>query len=74
MKLLPRRLEASQPGKQRRSDVRPKSFQVRLQEAKEDLDGVGRVGDLKTTLVKGFIGKSEPESHLRGEEIKRAEA
>ena len=53
---------------------RPKRFEMGLEEAEQNLHGVGRVGDVKAMRVVRLVGKSEPEGHLPGDEVERTEA
>ena len=62
----------------------PKIFQMGLEKAKEQIDGVGRIGDLEPMLVFRLvplsesvlwrIGKPQTKSQLLSNEIERAEA
>ena len=75
MKLLPRR-PGGFGGQGNGHDwmFRPKRFEMGLEQAEQNLDGVGRVGDVKAMRVVRLVGKSEPEGHLPGDEVERAEA
>jgi hypothetical protein len=39
---------------------RPKRFEMGLEQAEQNLDGVGRIGDVKAMRVVRLVGKSEP--------------
>ena len=45
-----------------------------LEQAEQNLDRVGRVGDVKAMRVVRLVGKSEPEGYLPGDKVERAEA
>ena len=50
-----------------------KIFQMRLEEAKQNFHGTGRIGNLEMMLVGGFVGESETEGEVAGDEIVDAE-
>jgi hypothetical protein len=52
----------------------PEIFQMGLEKAEQNVDRVGRVGNLETMFVAGFIGKSEAESKIARDQIVNAEA
>ena len=41
---------------------RPEGFEMRLEQAEQNLDRVGRIGDVKAMLVARLVGKSQPEA------------
>ena len=52
----------------------PKIFQMGLEKAKEQIDGVGWIGDLEPMFVFRLVGKPQTKSQLLSNEIERAEA
>src|SRR5436190_23153864 len=74
MKLLPRR-----PGNRRlqgnRHDriFRAKILEMRLEEAEQNLDRLGRIGNVKAMFVMRLVRKRDAESELLRNEVKRAE-
>ena len=51
----------------------PEGFEVGLEEAEQNIDRVGRIGNVKAMLVVGLVGKSEAKSELLRDEIERGE-
>src|SRR5262245_9693182 len=75
MKLLPRR-PGGFGGQGNGHDwmFRPKRFEMGLEQAEQNSDGVGRVGDVKAMRVMRLVGKGEPEGYLPGDKVECAEA
>jgi len=52
----------------------PESFQMRLEEAEQNFDRAGRIGNLKAMFVARFVAEGKAEPDLPSDEIEGAEA
>jgi hypothetical protein len=52
----------------------PESFQMRLEEAEQNLHRAGRIGNLKAMLIARFVAESEAEPDFLRDEVEGAEA